>query len=167
MNLAALWKLPVLFACENNGYAMGTALDRSESQTSLTTKAASYGMPAVSIDGMDVVAVETETRRVVDGIRATSMPAFVEFRTYRFRAHSMFDAELYRDKDEVELWKKRDPIPAFLGRMVEAGILNGGDLEHLDEKVMHELSEAVAFAEAGTWEPIEDLTKDVYTEVSS
>ncbi len=165
MNLAALWKLPVLFACENNGYAMGTALDRSESQTSLTVKAASYGMPAVTIDGMDVLAVEAETRRVVDGIRATSTPAFVEFRTYRFRAHSMFDAELYRDKDEVNLWKKRDPIPAFLGRMVAAGVLEDGDFEHVDQKVMHELSEAVAFAEAGTWEPIEDLTKDVYTEV--
>lgn len=165
MNLAALWKLPVLFACENNGYAMGTALERSESQTSLTAKAQSYGMTAVSIDGMDVLAVERDTKRVVDGIRASGLPAFVEFRTYRFRAHSMFDAELYRDKEEVERWKQRDPIATYLSRMIEAGTLEEADMEHADAKVQKELAEAVAFAEAGTWEPVEELTRDVYTEV--
>ncbi len=164
MNLAALWKLPVLFACENNGYAMGTALDRSESQTALCTKAASYGMPAVSVDGMDVVATETQTREVVGRIRAGEGPAFMEFRTYRFRAHSMFDAELYRDKAEVETWRQRDPIPAFFARM--EGVLTAQDLEHIEDKVAHELSEAVAFAEAGTWEPVEHLTRDVYTEAT-
>ncbi|MCB9672164.1 MAG: pyruvate dehydrogenase (acetyl-transferring) E1 component subunit alpha [Alphaproteobacteria bacterium] len=164
MNLAALWKLPVVFACENNGYAMGTALERSESQTSLTAKAASYGMPAVSIDGMDVLAVERDFRHIVDAVRATGSPAFVELKTYRFRAHSMFDAELYRDRDEVELWKKRDPIATFLARMVDAGVLGAQDLERVEAKVQEELAAAVAFAEAGTWEPVEELTKDVYTE---
>jgi pyruvate dehydrogenase E1 component alpha subunit len=166
LNLAALWRLPVVFACENNGYAMGTALERSESQTSLCVKAASYGIPAVSIDGMDVVEVESETRRVVDGVRAGGGPAFIEYRTYRFRAHSMFDAELYRDKSEVEMWRKRDPISSFLKRMVDAGTLTDEDLAHVEDKVMAELDEAVAFAEAGTWEPIEELTRDVYTEVT-
>lgn len=164
MNLAALWDLPVVFCCENNGYAMGTALERSESQTSLTAKAASYGVPAFTVDGMDVVAVETTARKVVDAVRNTGSPAFLEFRTYRFRAHSMFDAELYRDKAEVELWKKRDPITLFFDKMTAAGVLNPQDLEHIEEKVLAELSEAVAFAEEGTWEPIENLTSDVYTE---
>ncbi|TNE88520.1 MAG: pyruvate dehydrogenase (acetyl-transferring) E1 component subunit alpha [Deltaproteobacteria bacterium] len=167
MNLAALWKLPVLFACENNGYAMGTALARSESQTALTVKAASYGMPAVSVDGMDVVAVETETRAIVDAIRAGGGPAFIEYKTYRFRAHSMFDAELYRDKAEVDEHRKRDPIPSFLRRMIAANTLTEEDLAHIEAKVAEELSEAVAFAEAGTWEPIEELTRDVYTEVGA
>jgi len=163
-NLAALWKLRVLFACENNGYAMGTALERSESQTALTVKAASYGMPATSVDGMDVVEVETETRRVVDGIRSSGGPAFMEFRTYRFRAHSMFDAELYRDKLEVEQHKKRDPIETFVARMMEAEVFTPDDLTHIEDKVAAELAEAVAFAEAGTLEPVEELTRYIYTE---
>lgn len=165
MNLAALWRLPVLFACENNGYAMGTALERSESQTALSVKAASYGVPAVSVDGMDVVEVEGVTRRVVDGIRSGGGPAFIEYRTYRFRAHSMFDAELYREKSEVEAWRKRDPLATFFARMTAAGVLAPDDLEHLEGKVRDELADAVAFAEAGTWEPVEDLTRDVMTEV--
>ena len=110
MNLAELWQLPILFACENNYYAMGTALSRSESQTDLVAKAASYGVPAISVDGMDIEAVLQASQQAMDSIRAGGGPQFIEYRTYRFRAHSMYDPELYRDKAEVEEWKHRDPI---------------------------------------------------------
>ncbi len=163
MNLAALWRCPVLFACENNLYAMGTALARSESQTAVTVKATSYGIPAESVDGMDVLAVEAAARRAVTAIRAGAGPFFLELRTYRFRAHSMFDAQLYRSKEEVEAWKTRDPIPALIARLEAEGLLSEGDLEALEGEVKEEVEAAVAFAEAGTWEPIEDLERDVMT----
>ena len=162
MNLAAVWKLPVLFVCENNLYAMGTALDRSESQTDLTVKAASYNVPAERVDGMDVLAVADAAQRALASIRAGDGPVFLEMRTYRFRAHSMFDAQLYRDKEEIERWKKHGPILRFQGRLREAGLLDDRDLEALEAEISREGEAAVAFAEAGTFEPIETLTKDVY-----
>ena len=118
MNLAALWDLPVLFCCENNLYAMGTALRRSESQTQLTLKAASYELPAWSVDGMDVLAVEAAAQKAIEAVRSGGGPHFLEFRTYRFRAHSMFDAELYRQHEEVEMWKQHDPIDSFRERLL-------------------------------------------------
>lgn len=161
MNLAALWKLPVAFFCENNYYAMGTAIERSEAQTDLCTKAASYGMEAFSVDGMDVVAAYEGAKRARE-IAMAGAPAFVEFRTYRFRAHSMFDPELYRDKAEVEQWKTRGPIHTFTARLKEQGQLTEERFLEIDAQVEAEVARAVAFAEAGTWEPVEDLTRDVY-----
>ncbi|MCB9764638.1 MAG: pyruvate dehydrogenase (acetyl-transferring) E1 component subunit alpha [Alphaproteobacteria bacterium] len=164
LNLATLWGLPVVFCCENNGYAMGTALDRSESQTDLTTKAASYGLVAEAVDGMDVLAVEAATRRAVAEARMGRGPRFLELRTYRFRAHSMFDAQLYRDSEEVALWKKtRDPITLFQARLVAEGLLTDDALAALTAEVEAELEDAVAFAEAGTWEPVAALLTDVTT----
>jgi len=162
MNLAALWKLPVLFLCENNLYAMGTALSRSESDTDLVTKAASYNMAALSVDGMDVEAVHSVTREAVDTIRRLSVPYFLELQTYRFRAHSMFDPELYRSKAEVEKWKRHCPIETFTARLRQAGFLDERQLQGLEADVAQEVGRAVAFAEAGTLEPVEDLEKDVY-----
>jgi pyruvate dehydrogenase E1 component alpha subunit len=159
MNLAALWKLPVLFACENNLYAMGTRIERALSQQDLPAKARTYGMAAESVDGMDVIAVEEAARRIVASVRAGSGPFFLEARTYRFRAHSMFDAELYRDKAEVEEWKKRDPILSIRQR----GLIDETGLAAIDAEAQLEVAAAVAFAEAGTWEPIEHLARDVYT----
>ncbi|MCB9742513.1 MAG: pyruvate dehydrogenase (acetyl-transferring) E1 component subunit alpha [Alphaproteobacteria bacterium] len=159
MNLATLWRLPVLFCCENNGYAMGTALARSESQVDLVTKAASYGMPAEAVDGMDVLAVEAAVRRAVAEAREGGGPRFLELRTYRFRAHSMFDAQLYREKAEIEAWKERDPITLFVARA--GGLLPEARRAAIAEAVEAELAEAVAFAEAGQLEPVEDLTLDV------
>ena len=164
MNLAALWQLPVLFCCENNLYAMGTALARSESETDLCLKASSFEMSAWPVDGMDVVACEAAARRAAESVRAGGGPHFLEFRTYRFRAHSMFDAELYRDKAEVEEWKKRDPIPAFGARAKEEGLLEDADLAAIEDAVAAEIAKSVEFAEAGTWEPVEDLTRFVYSE---
>jgi pyruvate dehydrogenase E1 component alpha subunit len=162
MNLAALWKLPVLFLCENNLYAMGTALSRSESDTDLVTKAASYNMAAESVDGMDVEAVWEATRSAIDTIRRLSVPYFLELRTYRFRAHSMFDPELYRSKREVEQWKQHCPISSHIERLRQRGELTPQDVQALETETAHEIAAAVAFAEAGTWEPVEDLEKDVY-----
>jgi pyruvate dehydrogenase E1 component alpha subunit len=164
MNLATLWDLPLLWCCENNLYAMGTALDRSESQTDLALKAAAYEVVAWSVDGMDVLAVEDAARAAVDAIRHGGGPHFLELRTYRFRAHSMYDPELYRDKGEVERWKERDPIATFAERVVGDGVLSEDDVADLGVEVADELDEAVAFAEAGTLEAIEDLTRFVHSE---
>jgi len=164
MNLAALWDLPVLFLCENNLYAMGTALERSESETDLCLKAASFQVPAWPVDGMDVLAVERAARRAAESVRSGGGPHFLELRTYRFRAHSMFDPELYREKAEVEEWRERDPIRLFTDRLREAGVVTESDLEEMDRAVSREVEEAVAFAEEGSWEPVEELTRFVYAE---
>jgi pyruvate dehydrogenase E1 component alpha subunit len=163
LNLAALWRLPVLFVCENNLYAMGTALARSESETNLCVKAASYELPAWSVDGMDVRAVEEAARRAVLAVRGDG-PLFLEARTYRFRAHSMFDAQLYRARSEVEEWKKRDPIPGFAARLRAEGMLDDAALAGLEAAADAEVARAVEFAEAGTWEPVESLARFVYCE---
>jgi len=165
LNLAALWRLPVLFLCENNLYAMGTALARSEAQIEITVKAASYNMPAAKVDGMDVLAVEAAAAQAVAAIRAGSGPQFLELSTYRFRAHSMFDAELYRDKAEVERWKQHGPIVTLSAGLRAAGLLDDAELATIEAEVEREIAAAVAFAEAGTLEPVSDLTRDVYTRV--
>lgn len=162
LNLAALWRLPVLFVCENNQYARGTALRYSHAATELHTRARSYGLPAEVVDGMDVVAVEAAARHAVAGLRDGGGPHFLECRTYRFRAHSMFDAQLYRDKAEVEAWMHRDPISRLVAWMRDAGHLHDDALAGLEEELVAELADAVAFAEAGTLEPVETLTRHVY-----
>jgi len=164
MNLAALWQLPVLFVCENNLYAMGTALALSESVTDLTRKADSYAVTARAVDGMDVLVVEAAARQAAAAVRDGVGPYFLECRTYRFRAHSMFDAELYRTKAEVEAWKRRCPIETFAQRLTDQGLLDEAGREGLERAVATELEEAVAFAEAGTWEPVQDLMRFVYSE---
>jgi len=163
LNLAALWRLPVLFVCENNLYAMGTALARSESQIDLTKKAASYGLRTAHVNGMNVLAVHEAAKAAIDAVRASGAPVFVEFHTYRFRAHSMFDAELYRSKDEVERFKRLGPIHNFTDRLKAAGMMTEDDFAAIDREAIAEVDAAVAFAEAGTWEPVEALTNDVYT----
>ena len=162
MNLAALWSLPVLFCCENNRYAMGTALSRSESETNLALKAASYEMPAWSVDGMDVTAVDEAAARAVAAVRDGGGPVFLELRTYRFRAHSMFDPELYRERDEVDRWRERDPITTFADGLIESSTLTTDDLDALWATARTEVESAVAFAEAGSWEPVETLYDNVY-----
>lgn len=164
MNLAALWKLPVLFVCENNLYAMGTRLDLSESNTDLRAKAASYGVAAQAVDGMDVEAVEAAAAAAATAVREGKGPYFLECRTYRFRAHSMYDPELYRTKAEVEEWKHRDPIPMQVARLKERGALTDEDLAAIERDAAAVIAQAVAFAEAGTLEPVEDLTRFVYSE---
>ena len=167
MNLAALWGLPVLFLCENNLYAMGTALERSESEVDLTLKAASYEMPSWHVDGMDVEAVEHAARRATEMIRGGEGPVFLEARTYRFRAHSMYDPDLYRDKEEIARWRERDPIDTFVARLRAGGELDDAGLAELEAAVAAEVDDATRFARAGTPEPLEDLTRFVYTEAAA
>jgi pyruvate dehydrogenase E1 component alpha subunit len=162
-NLAVLWKLPVLFCCENNLYAMGTSVARYESETDLCVKAAAYGMEALDVDGQDVVAVHEATKRARQRIVESGAPVFLEYKTYRFRAHSMFDPDLYRDKRELEEWKTRGPLHTFSARLKSEGKLTEEQFLALDAKVGEEVERAVAFAEAAAWEPVEDLGRDVYT----
>ncbi|MCX7897311.1 MAG: pyruvate dehydrogenase (acetyl-transferring) E1 component subunit alpha [Rhodocyclaceae bacterium] len=163
LNLAALWRLPVLFCCENNWYAMGTALERAQAETDLAKKASAYRIDAVACDGMDVVACREATEQALARLHAGRGPQFIEFRTYRFRAHSMFDAELYRDKAEVEAWRANDPILTFAARLRREDKLSDAEWAALEAAAEAEVADAVAFAETGTWEPVEDLLKDVYT----
>jgi len=164
LNLAELWQLPVLFVCENNLYAMGTPLAIAEAETDIAKKAGCYRMPSEAVDGMDVVAVEAAAARAVERIRAGEGPAFLECRTYRFRAHSMFDAQLYRSKEEVEAWRRRDPIERLARWMAETGLLHPGERERLEAEIDREIEDAVAFAEAGSLEPIEELERFVLME---
>lgn len=163
LNLAALWQLPVLFICENNLYAMGTAIERHSSETRIALRARSYNMASETVDGMDVLAVERAARHAARAVRAGEGPYFLECRTYRFRAHSMFDPELYRDKSEVEAWKRHDPIAAFVERLRFHDLVGARDLAGLEQRAAAEIERAVAFAEAGSEEPEDELTRDVYT----
>jgi pyruvate dehydrogenase E1 component alpha subunit len=143
---------------------MGTALALAQSQTDLCAKARSYELRVARVDGMNVEAVEQTIRTAVTAVRSGSGPWFIECQTYRFRAHSMFDAELYRDKREVQLWKQRDPIAALSGLLTWSGALSESDLARMESEVAMEIDRAVAFAEAGHLEPVEELTRDVYAE---
>jgi TPP-dependent pyruvate/acetoin dehydrogenase alpha subunit len=164
MNLAALWGLPVLFLCENNLYAMGTALDRAQSETDITRKAEAYNVPALAVDGMDVLAVEEATKQAVEEVRSGGGPRLLELRTYRFRGHSMADPELYREKGEVEEWKKRDPIPAFQDLLIDRELAAAADIKRIEASVAADVDGAVRFAEESDWELTEDVTKDVTTD---
>ncbi|HBK04470.1 MAG TPA: pyruvate dehydrogenase (acetyl-transferring) E1 component subunit alpha [Acetobacteraceae bacterium] len=159
MNLAALWKLPVLFVCENNLYAMGMALERAEAETRIAVKAAAYRVASEAVDGMNVVAVEVAAKRAIDEIRRASEPFLLECRTYRFRAHSMFDAQLYRSKAEIETWRAKDPVMQLRSWLEQTGLLHADEIDHIEGEIAAEVDAAVAFAEAGTWEPVEDLER--------
>jgi pyruvate dehydrogenase E1 component alpha subunit len=164
MNLAALWKLPVLFVCENNLYAMGTALARSESVTDISRKASAYAVKSDAVDGMDVLAVDYAAARAAESVRTTGEPFLLECRTYRFRAHSMFDPELYRTKGEVEEWKKRDPIPRLISQLRQESLIREEDLALIEKEILTEVEDAIAFADAGQLEPVDELTRFVYSE---
>jgi pyruvate dehydrogenase E1 component alpha subunit len=161
LNLASLWKLPVLFLCENNLYAMGTALARHQAQTNISRKVDSYSMAANTVDGMDVLAVEAAAKQASDFVKSGKGPYLLELQTYRFRAHSMADPDLYRTKEEIEEWKKRDPILLFQSRLREWSLLADGDLARMEAEIGVEVDEAVRFAETSELEPVANLLKDV------
>jgi pyruvate dehydrogenase E1 component alpha subunit len=161
MNLAELWRLPLLFVCENNLYAMGVPLANSDAETEIWRKAAAYRMPAERVDGMDPVQVEAAARRAVAHIRAGEGPFFMELRTYRFRAHSMFDTQAYRTRDEIDDWRERDPIERLRAWMHANHQLSDAEAAAIDQAIAAELDAAVAFAEAGTLEPVEALERFV------
>lgn len=163
MNLAALWKVPVLFLCENNLYGMGTALRFSHSVQELEKKGVAYGVESAAVNGMDVLEVKNAVEKATAYIRASGKPFFLVCNTYRFKAHSMFDAQLYREKKEVNAWKERDPIPTLSNHLLKNKIISQKDIDVVEERVKTEVQKAVDFAEAGTFEPIEELTKFVYS----
>ena len=161
MNLAELWKLPVLFVCENNLYAMGVPLEDSEVETEIWRKAAAYRMPAERVDGMDPILVEAAARRALAHVRSGAGPFFLEARTYRFRAHSMFDTQAYRSRDEVEGWKPLDPLERLRAWMLANHQLSDAEAAAIESAVAAEIAGAVAFAEAGTLEPVAELERFV------
>jgi pyruvate dehydrogenase E1 component alpha subunit len=163
LNLAVLWKTPVLFFCENNLYGMGVPFEESLS-TEIPRLAAAYNMPAISIDGMDVLKVYEETKKGVEHCRSGAGPYFIEALTYRYRGHSMADPELYRLKDEVENARQRDCIDRLRGVMEEAGILDRAQFEALEARVDEEVNEIVAFAEASPEPGLDTLFDHVYRE---
>ena len=160
LNLASVWRLPVVFVCENNLYAMGSALNLDEAETDIAAKARSYQMAAERVDGMDLMATLAAAQRAVATARKGA-PCLLEMRTYRFRAHSMFDAQSYRDKAEVERWRDRDPLLLFATRARELGVLDNEAVRAAEARVTKTVDEAVAFAEAGTWEPVAELMRHV------
>jgi pyruvate dehydrogenase E1 component alpha subunit len=164
LNMAALWKLPVIYICENNFYAMGTALSRTQSVTDIYRKAEAYGMPGEQVDGMDVLAMREVTARAVARARREKIPALIEARTYRFRGHSMRDpaAAVYRTKDEVDEWKKSDPIVLLWDRMSRDGIITDAEYKEMDKEINLVIEEAVRFADASPEPPLEELLTDVY-----
>lgn len=167
MNLASLWQVPILFVCENNLYAMGTALERSQAQTNLCLRAQSYMMRASSVDGMDVLRVEDAVRTVLQDMRARSEPYFLECKTYRFRAHSMFDPDLYRDPAEVALWKTRDPIELFMQTLRAAHLLEDSDVQALRTDITQIIDQASRFAAESPFEDVASLETFVYSEPPS
>ena len=164
LNLAVLWRLPLLFLCENNLYAMGTALEQAEAVIDIAAKARAYGIDALAVDGMDVLAVEQAVGDAAETISLKGGPAFLELRTYRFRGHSMFDAQLYRDKAEIEAWQKKGPIITLTTQLKGLGLMSEDDYQRLEHDARAEVQAAVEFAERAEWEPLEQLERFVYAE---
>ncbi len=166
MNLAALWKLPVIFLCENNRYAMGTSVERALAQTEIWKFGQTYGIPAERVDGMDVLAVREAVARAVTRARQQKTPSLLEADTYRYRGHSMRDpaGAVYRTKDEVEREKLRDPIVLFREKLLAAEVLSEADVRAIEKDVNDRVDEAVAFADASPEPPGESLFTDIYKE---
>lgn len=166
LNLAALWSLPMLFVCENNYYAMGTALARSEAQTNILAKVVGYCMRGESVDGMDVLAVQTVAAQLANHVRTQRTPAFLEARTYRFRAHSMYDPQLYRSKEEVKSWESRGPLIGLTSRLKALQLMTEDDFLQLQRAANAEVDDAVRFAEQAAIEPVAELQRFVYAEAT-
>ncbi len=163
-NMAMTWKLPVIFVVENNGYAMGTSVARTSNVRELYTIGESYDMPAEPVDAMDVEMVHEAVKRAADRARAGEGPTFLEFKTYRFRGHSMSDPQKYRSKDEVEEWKSRDPLELVKDRILKNGIATEAELEEIDNKVKAKVEEAVKFAEESPFPKAETAFDDIYVQ---
>jgi pyruvate dehydrogenase E1 component alpha subunit len=162
MNLAALWKLPVVFVIINNQFGMGTALHRHSAVTDLSRKSEGFGVPGTRCDGMDVLDVHSVVTEALRCAREERRPQLVEAVTYRYRGHSMADPEEYRTKEEVEEWRQRDPIKAFADRLVDEGVLMAEDIERFDQQAIEAVDEAVKFADESPFPDLDSLYDDVY-----
>jgi pyruvate dehydrogenase E1 component alpha subunit len=163
-NMAALWKLPVIFVCENNGYAMGTSVERTTIQTDIYKLGLPYGIPSSPVDGMDPVAVHNAMDEAVQRARAGEGPTFLEMRTYRYKGHSMSDPQKYRTKEELESYKAKDPIDAVRATILEKKYADEAWFEQIDAKIKAEVDESVRFAEESPWPEASELYTDVYVE---
>jgi pyruvate dehydrogenase E1 component alpha subunit len=164
LNMSKVWKLPVLWVCENNQYGMGTTIDRASAVSEIRQKAEGYGMANFRVDGMDMLAVREITLELFEKIRAGSGPMMLEVMTYRFRGHSMGDPERYRKADEVHQWQENDPIGILRKQILAQGVATDEELNAEDDRVMDELRDAVAFAENSPEPGLDELFKDIYVE---
>ena len=162
LNLAALWKLPIVFMVTNNQFGMGTALDRHSAVTDLHRRGEGFGVPGLRCDGMDVVETHETVAEAVRRAREDRQPTLVEAVTYRFRGHSMADPEEYRTKEEVQEWRERDPLKVFGEQLVSEGVLSEEDREEIDRRAIERVDEAVRFADASPFPKPESLYDDVY-----
>ncbi|GIV22611.1 MAG: pyruvate dehydrogenase (acetyl-transferring) E1 component subunit alpha [Bacteroidia bacterium] len=163
-NMAMLWKLPALYICENNQYAMGTSVNRTSNVTEIYKIAYAYEMPSERVDGMDVFAVYEAVKKAAAHVRSGKGPYFLEILTYRYRGHSMSDPAKYRTREEVEQYKERDPLARLQSYLYEKGLATPEDIEKIEEEVAAEVAEAVAFADASPYPEPESLYEDVYVQ---
>ena len=164
VNMSKVWKLPVLWVCENNMYGMGTTVERASAVSSIAVKARGYDMPSERVDGMDVMKVHEASKKAVEAVRAGNGPILLEFTTYRFRGHSMGDPERYRKQDEVKKWEESDPIGIYRRYLLDKKVAGSGALDDVDSQVLTEVEKAVQFAEASPEPTLEDLYQDVYAD---
>ena len=165
LNLAGLFDIPVIYVVENNGYSMGTAIARGTTMAhSLVTKAAGYGIDGYVVDGMDVLEVHADMKRIADKCRETSRPAFVDMRTYRFKGHSMSDPRKYRTKDEEDVFEADDPIGKLERHLVDAGAMTADEFKAMQKAVREQVREAVAWSDASPVPPLSELAHDVFVE---
>ena len=164
LNMASLYRLPVVWVCENNQYAIGTSVPRSSAEESLAKKARAYNMPTAVVDGMDFFKMQSVAARAIAAARAGKGPSFIEAKCYRYRGHSMSDPATYRSKEEVEFWKSRDPIPKIKAAIQNDFEVPDEEFDAIDQKVREVLDEAVRSAEAGKELPIERLYEDLYAD---
>lgn len=162
LNLAALWKLPVVFIIINNQFGMGTALARHSAMTDLSAKGEGFGVPGTRCDGMDVLDVESCVKNALEIARNERQPVLIEAITYRFRGHSAADPEEYRTKEEVEQWRERDPIMQFANKLIRGGTITGAEAESLDKLALQEVDAAVKFADESPFPPLDSLYDDIY-----
>lgn len=163
LNMAAVWKLPVIFVCENNKYGMSVSTERSMAVANVADRAAAYGMPGVVVDGNRIEDVAEAVLAAIARARAGEGPTLIECKTYRTRGHSRSDRNRYRTKEEIESWKERDPIPHFENELLAQGIISAGELTALREAVETEIAAGLEFARLGTDPDPADVTRDVYT----
>lgn len=162
MNLAELWKLPIVFICTNNLYAMGKKVEEDSAVTEIWKKARAYDMAAERVDGMDLLAVHAATARAIDRARREHRPYFLETLTYRYRTHSMADAGRYRTADEVDQWRHYDPIVTFRAKLERAGLLPSDEADQIEQQTEQRVAECVRFAEESPFPDLSTLYDDVY-----
>ncbi|HVC35146.1 MAG TPA: thiamine pyrophosphate-dependent dehydrogenase E1 component subunit alpha [Chloroflexota bacterium] len=161
-NIASIWKLPVIYFCENNQYAMSMSVQRATSVSDLTVRAAAYDMPGVNVDGMDVLAVYEATHQAAERARAGEGPSLIVSKTYRFEGHNIGDPQPYRSKDEIEEWRKRDGIERFGRYLIDEGIASKSEIEGIHQEVHAKIEDAVEFARESPEPELSSLEEDVY-----